>query len=82
MNDSLESSRVLKSFRVKKGLTLEQASSLVGWHFNTYSRRENNPLNYPIDELFLMVEVLGGDFDEFFNALTQDFKSYKTVLNK
>lgn len=77
MNKDCETSRTLKSFRSKKGKTLEEASADIGWHFNTYSRRENNPFSSTLINLFEMVNNLEGDFNEFFNAIEQDFKSYK-----
>ena len=79
MNDSYESTRTLKSYRAKKGLTIEQTSEILGWHFNTYSRRENHPLDYPVKDLCKMVQCLDGDYNEFFDALEQDYKSYSKV---
>ena len=81
MNDSYESTRTLKSYRARKGLTIEQTSEILGWHFNTYSRRENNPLDYPIKDLCKIVQCLDGNYDEFFNALEQDYKSYAETTN-
>ena len=76
MNDNYETSKVLKSFRARKGLTIEEASSQINWHFNTYSRKENNPLKCSFEELGIMTKNLEGDFNVLYNALIQDFKSY------
>ncbi len=80
MDKSCETSRILKSFRTKKGKTLEEASSDIGWHFNTYSRRENNPFNASILEICKMTNNLDGNFEELFYAIEQDFKSYKNAI--
>lgn len=81
MNKDSETSRTLKSFRSKKGKTLEEASSDIGWHFNTYSRRENSPFSSTLIDLFTMVRNLDGNFTEFLDAIEQDFKSYKESHN-
>lgn len=73
----LESSKVIKSMRVKKGYDIYEMPTLLPIHRETYRKYENNPLKVDTDMLFKMVEVLDGNLDELFNALKQDYLSYK-----
>lgn len=73
----LESTKVLKSMRAKKGYDIYEIPNFLPIHRVTYKRYENNPLKVNLDMLFHIVEVLDGDLDELFNALKQDYMSYK-----
>lgn len=73
----LESSKILKSMRVKKGYDLCDMQNILPFHRETYRRYENNPLKVDANILFNIVEVLDGNLDELFYALKQDYLSHK-----
>lgn len=78
----LESSKVLKSMRAKKGYDIYEIPEYLPIHRVTYQRYENNPLKVNVDMLFNIVEVLDGNLDELFSALKQDYLSYKKYKKK
>lgn len=73
----LESSKTLKSMRARKGYNICNMQDLLPFHRETYRRYEENPLKVDSNILFQIVEVLDGDLDDLFNALKQDYLSYK-----
>ncbi len=79
MNIEYETTKVLKSFRARAGKNQEESGKLLGWHPNTYSKKEKFPLDATVIELCEITSVLNGNIEELFNALEQDFKSYKKL---
>lgn len=73
----LESSKILKSMRAKKGYDLCDMQNILSFHRETYRRYENNPLKVDANILFNIVEVLDGNLDELFYALKQDYLSHR-----
>jgi transcriptional regulator with XRE-family HTH domain len=71
------STRILKSWRAKKGLSIRNLDeqNLLSVSGNTYNKYENNPGKIELDFLYEIVDVFGGDINEFFNAFQQDKKS-------
>lgn len=73
----MNTQRILKSLRAKKGYTQNDYADLKNISRQTYNGYENNPISCPLNILFDIVNGLDGDIEEFLNALKQDYLSYK-----
>ncbi len=82
MNENHATANILKQFRKTLGKNLITASHDIGWSFSEYAKKENYPSDYTIIEICQMASYLDGSLDELFNAIEEDFKSYKnkTIL--
>lgn len=77
----MNSTNVIKGFRGKKLLSQENVASLLGITRQTYNSLENDLLNNDFTLVFKLLEVLNiseQEVNEFFNALKQDYMSYKS----
>ena len=61
----------LKSIRDRKGLTLEEASKIVGIHKNTLSIYENNPDILKLGKLFNILNKYNFPPDIFFKNISE-----------
>lgn len=73
----MNTTNMLKSSRVRRGLTQENVADDLKVARITYISYENNPFNCPLDLLFKIIELLEGNIEEFLIALKQDYLSYK-----
>lgn len=76
----MKSTSLIKGFRAKKSYSQENVADLMGISRQTYNTLENDLLNNDFTLVFKLLNVLEleqTDIDEFFNALKQDYKSYK-----
>lgn len=81
----MESTKVLKGFRGKRGLSQEQVANMLGMTRQTYNSIENDILhnNYLMSfELLEVLELNELEQDEFFNAVRQDYMSYKQEIKE
>ena len=67
----MNTQRILKSLRIKKGLTQDDFADKRNVSRQTYCGYETNPLSCPVDLLFDILEDLDGNIEEFLNALKQ-----------
>lgn len=81
----------LKAVRLRKGLTLEQASKIVGIHKNTLSVYENNPSVLKIGKLYEILSKYKVDVNIFFkdvgeyiheNELIKELDDFSKQLDK
>ena len=63
--------RELRVIRVKKGLTLKEASKITGVHYNTLSEYENYPERIKLGKLFDLLKSYQIDEDIFFNNICE-----------
>lgn len=77
----MNTQRILKSLRVKKGYTQDDYADLRNISRQTYNGYENNPISCPLELLFNILDDLDGNIEEFLNALKQDYLSYKQTNN-
>lgn len=78
----MNSTKVLKGFRAKKLLSQEKVAENLGITRQTYNTLENDLLHNDFTLVFKLLnflEVTEQDFDEFLNALKQDYKSYSST---
>lgn len=78
----MNTKNTLKSMRVKKGLSQEEASKIMKVSRQTYQSYESNPLTCPIDTLLSIIELLDGNIEEFLFAIKQDYMSYNNKPTK
>lgn len=80
----MNSTNVIKGFRGKKLLSQENVAELLGITRQTYNSLENDLLHNDFTLIFKLLEVLNVtelEVNEFFNALKQDYTSYKNLEN-
>lgn len=80
----MNSTNVIKGFRGKKLLTQENVANSLGITRQTYNNLENDLLHNDFTLVFKLLKVLNvseNDVNEFFNALKQDYLSYKKINN-
>lgn len=78
----MNSSKIIKGFRGKKLLNQEDVAKLMNMSRQTYNTLENDMLHVDFTLIFKLLTVLEAnemDIDEFFNAIKQDYKSYKEI---
>lgn len=63
--------RELRVIRMRKGLTLKQASKITGVHYNTLSEYENYPEKMKLGKLFELLEKYEVDETIFFENLCE-----------
>ena len=63
--------RELRVIRMRKGLTLKQASKITGVHYNTLSEYENYPEKMKLGKLFELLEKYEVDEAIFFENLCE-----------
>ena len=71
---------IIKALRQKRRLKQEDVANMLGMSRQTYNSLENNLLNNDFTLVFKLLNVLDPnptDVIEFFNALQQDYMSYK-----
>lgn len=73
----MKSSNILKSMRVKAGMTQDQVAELLNVSRQTYGRLENNPIKIPLNNCFEIIKMLDGNIDDFLFAIKQDYLSQK-----
>ena len=76
----MKSTLIIKSFRTKNNLSQEQLAIRLNITRQTYNLIENNLLNNELDIVFKILKELDvneAELSEFFNALRQDYMSYK-----
>ncbi len=75
----MKSTNMLKSFRAKRNLSQEEFSEKNNISRQIYVSYENNLLACKLDTIFSILNNLDlstTEIADFFDALTQDFKSY------
>lgn len=76
----MNASMAIKSLRGKKLLTQEVVANRLGVIRQTYNTYESNPLKLELNVIINILNALEAtveEREEFFNALKQDFMSYK-----
>jgi len=76
----VNASMAIKSLRGKKLLTQEEVANRLGVIRQTYNTYESNPLKLELNVIINILNALEAtveEREEFFNALKQDFMSYK-----
>ena len=76
----MKSTSIIKGFRGKKLYSQENVADLMGISRQTYNTLENDLLHNDFTLVFKLLNILElnqQDIDEFFNALKQDYLSYK-----
>lgn len=76
----MSSENVLKSFRTKRNITQENIANKLGISRQTYNAIENNLLDVSYETTYKILEILEVnelELSEFFNALKQDYLSYR-----
>ncbi len=56
----------LKGKRVEKGLTQEKISKLLNMEKSVYARKENGKVQFRLDEVKRILEILECNFDDIF----------------
>lgn len=56
----------LKGKRVEKGLTQEGISKLLGMEKSAYARKENGVVQFRLDEVKKILEILECNFEDIF----------------
>lgn len=72
--------RALKSLRCKKLKTQQEVADLLNVSRQTYNNYESSVLSLDLDTCLNILKVLDTneqEIDEFFNAIKQDYMSYK-----
>lgn len=73
-------SQLLKSYRGRRLKSQEDIAKILDVSRQTYTTWENNPISVETNVLFNILIAIGVDESEihdFFNALEQDYLSYK-----
>lgn len=65
-------SRLLKSWRIKKGLTIEECATKLNIGKNSYNSYELNISKCRLDVIDKIINLLDGDYNEFLIAYQQD----------
>lgn len=81
----MNSTNVIKGFRGKKLLSQENVAELLGITRQTYNSLENDLLHNDFTLVFKLLGVLNvsdQEANEFFNALKQDYMSYRELENQ
>lgn len=76
----MHSTSIIKGIRGKKSLSQENVANMMGLSRQTYNSLENDLLNNDFNLMFKLLKILElseSETDEFFNALKQDYESYK-----
>lgn len=76
----MKSSNILKSFRGKRLLSQKEVADLLGISRQVYNKLENNIIHCELDLVLKILAIFNVDtaeFNEFLNALKQDYMSYK-----
>lgn len=76
----MTSSNILKSFRGKRLLSQKDVADLLGVSRQVYNKFENNIIHCELDLVLKILAIFNVDtaeFNEFLNALKQDYMSYK-----
>lgn len=76
----MTSSNLLKSYRGRRLKSQKDVAKLLNVTRQTYTNWENNPISVETNVLFnilLVLEVDESEVHDFFNALEQDYLSYK-----
>ena len=76
----MNSTNIIKGIRGKKNLSQENVADLLGTSRQTYNSLENDILNNDFTLVFKLLDVLKlneYEINEFFDALKQDYQSYK-----
>lgn len=69
----------LKAIRLREGLTLENASKILGIHKNTLSIYENNPSVLKIGKLYEILLKYKVDMNIFFGNIREYIRSNELV---
>ena len=80
----MNSTNIIKGIRGKKNLSQENVADLLGTSRQTYNSLENDILNNDFTLVFKLLDVLKlneYEINEFFDALKQDYQSYKKQTN-
>lgn len=75
----MTSSEILKSFRGKRLLSQEKIAELLGVARQTYVSYENDLIHCELDLILKILKILDvntNEFNEFLNAIKQDYMSY------
>lgn len=81
----MNSTNIIKGFRGKKLLSQEKVAELMGITRQTYNTLENDLLHNDFTLVFKLLKVLEiseRELDDFFNAMKQDYMSYKVSSNQ
>lgn len=76
----MNSTSIIKGIRGKKSLSQENVADMLGVTRQTYNSLENDILNNDFILIFKLLDILKlNEFEtnEFFDALKQDYLSYK-----
>lgn len=76
----MNSNIALKSLRCKKLKTQQEISELLGISRQTYNNYETNVMNISLETCINILNKLDAneqEIEEFFNAIKQDYMSYK-----
>lgn len=71
----METTRYLKSIRVKNNYTQKDTAIALNISRATYSLYENDPLKCPLDIVLKIIDLFDGNIETFFNAIKQDYLS-------
>ena len=77
----MNTQKILKSMRVKKGYTQAEFANIIKISRQVYNGYENNPISCPLNLLFEIIAALDGNIEEFLFALKQDYLSCKKNEN-
>lgn len=72
-------SKLLKSWRVKKGLSIREFAKQLQVAETTYNSWELNVSRCRLDKLFQIINLLEGDINEFLFAYKQDKYSQENI---
>lgn len=78
----MESTNVIKGIRSKRLLSQSSVADKLGISRQTYNSLENDMMNNDFMLVFKILDVFelnDVETDEFFNALKQDYLSYKNL---
>ena len=72
----------LKAIRLRNGLTLEEASKIVGIHKNTLSIYENNPSVLKIGKLYEILSKYKINVDIFFKEISEYIRTNNELIQE
>lgn len=78
----MNATNILKGFRGKKRISQENLADLLGISRQSYNSLENDILNADFNLVFKTLTILNlteNEITEFFDALKQDYMSYKSI---
>ncbi len=78
----MNATNILKGFRGKKRISQENLADLLGISRQSYNSLENDILNADFNLVFKALTILNlteNETTEFFDALKQDYMSYKSA---